>query len=249
MTKSEKKKLARLSKMIHGWRLCPVGEHWVSTHPLHVPSSQSHPEGSVTTRHGHCAKNPSVKDQLYPDEINEIAKTHFSNLVKLPCTIDLDLKNRGDQYDDIIAGWTQYWNEVLIPRTPLEPNLVKALIGSESIFNPTVLAKKSDPNSARGLMQIKNSDRKNLGNEKGELKDHYVTVTREELNDPNLNICAGIRWLFQKQRLASFKLGHDATWEETVEYYKGLRNKSKSEKSRIMKKFYKNQKLLAECKK
>ncbi len=70
-------------------------------------------------------------------------------------------------------------------------------------------------------MQILNSTRKNLGDEKGELKDHFLTVTKNELNDPNINICAGIRWLFQKQVLASSYLGREASWEEAVMNYKG----------------------------
>ena len=61
------------SPPVHSWRMCPYGEHWVSTHPMHVPPSKTHPEDSVTTRHEHCARNPSGKDQLYPDEIQEIA--------------------------------------------------------------------------------------------------------------------------------------------------------------------------------
>jgi len=41
------------------------------------------------------------------------------------------------------------------------------------------------------------------------------------LNDPGTNICAGIRWLFQKQKLASSFLGREASWEEAVMNYKG----------------------------
>ncbi len=55
--------------------------------------------------------------------------------------------------------------------------------------------------------------------------EHWVitlTVTREELNDPNVNICAGIRWLFWKKERASAKLGRNATWEEGVAEYKGV---------------------------
>ncbi len=65
-------------------------------------------------------------------------------------------------------------------------------------------------------MQLTNSTRKILGNEKGELKDHFVTVSRENLNDPSINICAGIRWLFNKRKLTSSRIGREATWEESV---------------------------------
>lgn len=233
----------------HNWRLCPVGEHWVTTHPLHIPPSQTHPEGSTATRRGHCAKNPSGKDQLYPDEIGEISKQQFSQVKEKPCSLNLGFKKNGAAFDDFIAGWTQYWNDVLQPKVPLDPNTVKALIASESGFNPKILANKKNQNSARGLMQITNEALKTLGNEKGEIKDHYITLTREDLNTPHLNICAGIRWLFQKQKLASNYLGRDATWEETIENFKGLREKSDQVKEKNMNAFNKFKEELNLCKK
>ena len=63
---------------VHPWRVCPYGEHSVVTHELHVPTSKAHPAGIVVPRHFHCAKNPSRKDQLYPNEINDIADRHFA---------------------------------------------------------------------------------------------------------------------------------------------------------------------------
>lgn len=220
MKKVSKKKVAK-QKSLHSWRLCPSGEHWVRTHLLSVSSSKKNPAGGITTRRGHCTFNPSGKDQLYPDEIQEMAEQNFSKVKKKPCSIDLGFKNIGNRYDVFVAGWTKYWNDVFKPETPLDPNTVKALIASESGFNPKMLADKKNSNSARGLMQILNSTRKNLGNEKGELKNHFLTVTKNELNDPNINICAGIRWLFQKQILASSYLGRKASWEEAVMNYKG----------------------------
>jgi hypothetical protein len=83
-------------------------------------------------------------------------------------------------------------------------------------------------------MQVTNEARKALGNEKGEIKDHYITLTIEDLNDPSNNICAGIRWLFQKQKLTSSHLGHYADWMETIKDYKGLRQKTAKESSRFM---------------
>ncbi|MFN8370282.1 MAG: transglycosylase SLT domain-containing protein [Bacteriovoracaceae bacterium] len=210
-------------KKIHPWRLCPIGEHWVKPHQMRVRRSKKHPEGGITTRHGHCANNPTKKDQLYPDEINEIADKNFSQLTKKLNSISSIFKN-GDRFDSLIIGWTQYWNEVLEPIDPLNPSLVKALIASESGFDPLQLANKKNSNSARGLTQITNNTRKILSDEKGELKNHYLTLTKIELNEPNLNICAGIRWLFQKRKLASKKLGREIDWIETVADYKGSLN-------------------------
>src|SRR6266404_3451949 len=76
--KSESQRKTSLPQ-VHPWRACPYGEHWVRTHPLSIPPSKTNPEGSVTTRHEHCASNPSGKDQLFPEEIQEIASQNFSS--------------------------------------------------------------------------------------------------------------------------------------------------------------------------
>ena len=124
--------------------------------------------------------------------------------------------------DHLIAGWTQYWNEVFNPKQPLDPNLVKALIASESSFNPSALANKKNSNSARGLTQLTNETRKLLGSDSKELKDHFIDVTKKELLDPSINICAGVRWLFRKKEIATGKLKREATWDEAVYEFKGL---------------------------
>jgi len=235
----------------HAWRLCPPGQHWRRTHALTVPPSKKNPKGGVTTRHGHCVFNPTHKDQLYPDEIQEIGTRNFSKVKEKPCPSDLGFKgkNKGNRYDDLIAGWTKYWNEVFKPDSDLDPNIVKALIATESGFNSGILANKKNKNSARGLMQITNDTRKILGDENGELKDHYLTLTRDELNDPSTNICAGIRWLFRKREVASSLLKRPATWEETVAEFKGTRKATKARASKLMEEFNKKLEVLKKCKK
>lgn len=169
---------------------------------------------------GHCRLNPSRKDQLYSDEIEEISEYRFGNLKSGPCPDKLGFGNKGSKYDSLIQGWTKYWKDVLKPIPPLESNLVKALIASESSFNPTRNNGMKGDKRANGLMQITNGTLKILQDEKGELKDHLINIDQEDINDPNLNICAGIRWLFHKRKLASGKIGRQATWEEGVAEYK-----------------------------
>jgi hypothetical protein len=86
-------------------------------------------------------------------------------------------------------------------------------------------------------MQITNKTRKILANEKGELKNHYLTATREELNEPSVNICAGIRWLFRKREIASERLKRIASWEEAVFEFKGIRLASPAQQDKV-KKFF-----------
>ena len=40
-----------------------------------------------------------------------------------------------NKYDVLIRGWVRYWNEIFQPKNPLDPNLVKALMATESSFN------------------------------------------------------------------------------------------------------------------
>jgi hypothetical protein len=236
-------------KKTHSWRLCPPGQHWVRTHPLSIPPSKKNPAGGVTTRRGDCAHNPSGKDQLYPDEIQEMAEQNFKNVKDKPCPIPLGAGKAGTQYDDLIAGWTKYWNDVFKPEPPLEPNVVKALIATESRFRPKKLADERNQNSARGLMQITNKTRKILGDEKGELKDHYLTLTREELNDPSNNICAGIRWLFRKREIATSLFKRPASWEEAVHEFKGTRTVGKRRALELIKRFNDELEKLKKCEK
>jgi hypothetical protein len=242
--------IAQEKDKVHPWRLCPIGEHWVRTHSMQVPPSKTHPEGYVTNRQGHCARNPSRKDHLYKDEVLEISSLEdFLKTKEKPGSSDLDFKGKGNQYDDLIAGWIAYWNDLFPSKTPLDPDLVKALISTESGFNPKALANKKNQNSARGLMQLTNATRKILGNEKGELKEHFVSVTRKELDDPSINICAGVRWLHHKRKLLSSKLKREATWEETINAYKGGNTVSAERAKELLDKVYKNLEVLKKCEK
>lgn len=144
----------------HPWRLCPVGEHWVRTHPLTVPPSAKNPDGDMTTRHGHCAGNPS--------------------------------------------------------------DLIKALVASESGFKLKPKDQKTkSAGMAHGFIQLTDQAIEALNDPKGELVDHLVKLTKEEASDPNISLAAGIRWLFRKKDLASYRLERPATWMEAIAEYKG----------------------------
>ncbi len=205
-------------KQVHQWRLCPLGEHWVITHPMNTKS------GKITTRHGHCAKNPSKKDQIYSNELKYIADKFFDGLSGPPSNKTLGFP-QGNKFDKYIRGWTKYWNEVFEPKEKLDPDLVKALIATESGFRTQLRIKDGrGQGHANGLMQVTDSTQKILHDEKGELSDHLVNVDQKDLKDPNLNIAAGIRWLFRKKEIASSRLKREATWVETIIFYKGYKD-------------------------
>lgn len=206
------------SKKVHEWRPCPLGEHWVITHPLKTKS------GKITTRHGHCANNPSKKDQIYSDELNFIAENFFDKLSGPPTSNTLGY-SQGNKFDKYIRGWCKYWNDIFDPIERLDPNLVKALIATESGFRAEIKIKDGKGQGhAIGLMQITDATQTILHDEKGELKDHLVNVNQNELTNPNFNIASGIRWLFRKREIASSKLSKEAPWFETIMIYKGYKD-------------------------
>ena len=87
-------------------------------------------------------------------------------------------------------------------------------------------------------MQITNETRKILGGDHDDLKDHLITVTKVELNDPNVNICAGVRWLFEKRRLTAAHLKRSASWVEAVWEYKDLKHAKTKEKAEKIQKIF-----------
>ncbi len=213
----------RIGARWHPWRKCPQGRFWSS----HDGSQSFEPQ---------CVWDASAKDRLHPDEIHAIAQKHFKKLTdpygltESPTNKPIGFRD-GNKYDKLIQGWCQYWNDVLcILHTdpqhyayfPIETDVVKALMASESGFKPDP-KHHSLPNGdpVRGIMQLTGSTVRNLKNERGEMKDHYVVLDLEDTLNPTLSICAGVRWLFQKQKLAFHNLKRPPTGPETVAHYKG----------------------------
>lgn len=157
--------------------------------------------------------------------MQNIAEEFFPTLTGPLLPSDPEFGSRGSEFDALILGWTKYWNEIFQPKDHLDPRLVKALIASESGFNPKSDNRQKGSNRARGLMQITDGTRKILQDEEGELKNHLITLTDVDAYDPNLNIAAGIRWFFHKRERASAKLKRDATWMEGAFEFKSVRRK------------------------
>lgn len=185
-------------------------------HIIHIKPSPKHPDGLVKVR-DYCENNPSHKEELSYDEIQYIAQTNFSTLSGPPTAGVLTRKfPTADDFDSMIRGWTKYWDDIFNLDDPLDANLVKALLGSESSFDTNPPGTKN----AHGLMQIRHDTFLILQNLKGELHDYFVRVPWNKILDPTSNICMGIRWLFQKKKLASARLKRPASWDEAVIEYK-----------------------------
>ena len=142
-----------------------------------------------------------------------------------PNESNLGYKNE-NKYNALIGLWTQFWNEVYPTTPPLDPNWVKALMATESGFDPKSINKSLKPNIARGLLQINKQTYKILTDSKGELKDVLFRMDQKDLFVPDINIASGVRWLFHKKRLLKAKIGRDPSWEESIWEYKGIYEKS-----------------------
>jgi len=220
-------------KEINTWRVCPIGEHWVRRHDR----QKKHLEDVD----GHCRKNKSKKDQLKGDEIDLISNHNlFKNpqLKATPNNLGFEkVEKNGNQFDYLINGWVAYWNDVFKVDPPLHPNLVKALMATESGFDPKSIAanKNKKIGFARGLMQITERTQRQLAGDEKELKNYLVILDDEEVWEPNKNICAGIRWLFRKREIVKSKIKREPTWSEVLMGYKGKVGSKTNETKKVKK--------------
>ncbi len=208
---------------VHPWRLCPGDQFYRSKHAQKAYVRKNGKPVQGSQHPNECVINKTGKDQLYAAEIQKIAELHFSSLTNLPADQILSMYSNEAAFDVFIAGWTKYWNEVLSAKEPLESNFVKALIASESGFNPNAWNGKKGKKRARGLMQVTDESVGFLAWRGKDLKDHFVNLKTDDMLDPNLTICAGIRWLFRKREIAESR-SKDVNWPKTVLLYKNYKS-------------------------
>lgn len=204
----------------------------VRSHPLHVPKSKKNPTG-ITTRRAHN-RNLNL---LNAEDLKKIFETYLRKGIIYPAKNRLSKSEfpDADQYDDLNAVWCDYYNKLFPPASPnafLDPNVMKALIGSESDF----LLKPKNP-KAFGIAQITPATWKIVQNVDGELKDHlFKDIRRKDLMDPKIAIPVATRWIFRKRELAQKQLGRNPSPEEIILEYKGLlKSKSDFKKSAVKK--------------
>lgn len=204
----------------------------VRAHPMHVPVSVKNPTG-VTIRDQHTRRLKGTYLDL--TEIENIYKNYDKKNIVYPSKKKLTQPN-SDKYDDIIATWCDYFNKKFSTNPPLEPNVVKALIASESDF-------RLDPKEnikAFGMAQITPETFKALLDSKGEVKEFiFKDIRKKDLKNPNIAIPMAVRWLSRKKRLAEGKLGRPATAEEIILEYKGLLKSKSPFKNSAIEKFRK----------
>ncbi len=204
---------------VHPWKICPIGSYYVKAHHKTI-GGKKHLWGA------HCRNSKTMVHIFNHDEIEEISRKFFTSSLSLPKKYDFGVKNRGgNEYDILIAGWVAFWTELLNIESAITPDFVKVLIMSESSFRTEVKAKTHDnPGHAIGLMQITTNTLKLMHEGGKELRDTAFAIKTEHLQNPTVNICLGIRWLFRKREIAKAYYKAEPTHLQLAEEYKGIRN-------------------------
>lgn len=136
-----------------------------------------------------------------------------------------------NQYDDIIIQAVLYWNNQFRndtdpPETPLDPNLVKAMLYQESRVG-------NDPrnNGLVNIMQVGNDGDPSFPALRGEQKEYWVhnaeliALHYDAKNDsPYNSVFWGVRWLYHKAheniRHSDGRWGNVwHPWKDAVDYY------------------------------
>lgn len=194
----------------------------VRAHPLQVPVSEKNPAG-VTIRDRHIRRLPGT--YLKREEISEVFKNYKRKGLLFPTAGKIPKPKNADDYDELIAVWVDYFNSKLKTEPPLDPDVFKALLASESTFRHHTPENKT----AFGIAQITKQTLTILQNAKGEAAEFiFSDIRQKDLRGPNIAIPMGIRWLMYKSKRAAAKLGKQPSHEDIILEYKGLL-KSKTE--------------------
>ena len=212
----------------HPWRSCPLGSHFVKEHHRQTKNGK-------TIVRSYCRRSPVHKEILNTDEILDMFRRNRDQITLLPKASHLGYTNE-NKFDELIGLWTQFWNDLYQTTPPLDPNWVKALIVTESGFDPKLINRANKGNFARGLMQITVKTHKILINSKGELRDILFRVDQKDLLIPDVSVSAGTRWLFRKRETLRSRIGRDPSWEEVMWEYKGIYDQSSVPTSQKIKK-------------
>lgn len=188
----------------------------VKEHPRKVPVSKKNPNGiTIVDYHLRHIDGQYLDLKMIQNTFDSYDKKNliYPTKGKLPHL-------RSDNFDDYIAVWSDYFSKKLNLKTPLDPNMLKALIASESSFNP--LAKNK---TALGLTQITKDTLKIIQDLNGEVKDFvFKDIRQKDLKNPNVSVAMATRWLAYKQNYANKILKRNPTSDEIIQLYKGILN-------------------------
>lgn len=201
----------------------------VRAHRRKVARSSEHPDGvTIVRRHLRRAFGTNFKKA---DIFSVFQRFDRANL-RRPIGGKIKAKD-ADLYDEQISVWVAYFENLYGRTSAITPNVIKALIASESDFNP-------NPNTkiAIGIAQITRSTFKILKDVKGEAKDFIFTdVALADLKNPEIAIPMAVRWVFRKLETARGRLRREPSSEELILEYKGLLNSKSKFRINAIEKF------------
>jgi len=202
----------------------------VRSHLLHVPVSKKNPTG-ITIRDLHLRRLKGT--YLEATEIESIFKNYDREGIVYPSAGKLKHKN-ADRYDEDIAVWADYFNKKFNAIPPIDPDVIKALIDSESDFR----ADPRENKKAFGITQITPETLKIVQDPKGEAMDFiFNKVRQKDLKNPSIAIPIAVRWLFRKRATAMSQLKRAPNNEELILEYKGLLKSSSKYKDAALRKY------------
>lgn len=203
----------------------------VREHPRRVPISKKNPKGiTIVDRHMRYIEGQYLDKQMIYEIFNNYKKINLIYPTKGKLKITSE-----DLFDDQIAVWVDYFNKKIKLKDPIDPNMIKALIASESAFNTNAINKQ-----AIGLTQITTDTLKILQDLKGESKDFvFKNILKKDLIDPNVSIALGTRWIAYKKQYAEKILKRKVTSDEVIKLYKGILKDKSDVANRIMKDYRK----------
>lgn len=201
----------------------------VREHPRRVPVSKKNPFGLTTVdRHLRYVDGKFLDFALIQSTFEKYKKVG----IQYPSKGKLEIPNE-DLYGDQIAVWVDYFNKNLALKDPLDPDMIKALIASESTFKPNAVNRQ-----ATGLTQVTTDTLKILQDLNGESKDFvFKNIRKKDLKDPNVSIALGVRWLAYKKTYAEKILKRKVTSDEVIQVYKGILNDKSDKAKKIMEKY------------
>jgi hypothetical protein len=203
----------------------------VRQHRRHVPVSNKNPTGiTIVSRHLRRLSGTYINVR----EIESIFKTYDRKNVKYPTPKKFGKYINADKYDEVIAVWVDYFNKKFSAKPPLDPDVIKALIASESGFRPD----PSENKKAFGITQITPATLKILQDPKGEAKDFiFSKICQKDLKDPNIAIPMSVRWLHRKRATAAHQLNRVPDHEELILEYKGMLKSKSDLKNKALKNY------------
>ncbi len=203
----------------------------VLEHPIQVPISEKNPTG-ITIRDQHLRRLPGT--YLKRDDIEGVFRSHNRKGILYPASGKIPKPKNADDYDELIAVWVDYFNSKLKAEQPLDPDVFKALLASESMFRHLTPENKT----AFGIAQITKQTWTILQDADGEAKEFiFSDILQKDLRDPNVAIPMGVRWLMYKSKRAAAKLGKRPSHEDIILEYKGLLKSKTEYKNKALKSY------------